>query len=254
MSDSIDTIASGPVIARSERGGPISGLADKLTSGGFSPGEFAMPHDVASVNGCCAYRGDDLELAYEIDDRALVLPPPSTPVCRRHGHQWQVQLGLRIAVVADSVGMKHLSMLLANPGREIRAVDLAADGGKPRRTDPASAMDTSNQPVLDELAMRHYRRRLTQLQTEIDDYQVTNDFERAASARSEYDWLIGELEASAGLGGRTRQFTDNTERARIAVGKAIWRAVERLAAADHVIGEELRARVQTGRYCCFRTE
>jgi hypothetical protein len=108
--------------------------------------------------------------------------------------------------------------------------------------------------VLDELAMRQYRRRLTQLQAEVDEYQVRNDFERAARARSEYDWLIGELEASAGLGGRTRQFTDNTERARIAVGKAIRRAVDRLAAVDHVIGDELRARVQTGRYCCFRPD
>jgi hypothetical protein len=156
MSDGTDPTACGPVISRSENGGPISGLADKLTSGGFSPGEFAMPYEVDSLNGCCVYRGDDLELAYEMDDRALVLPPPGTapcpaaglrdarpwngsslssvnrrvraatarhartartpagtgswglPVCRRHGHQWQVQLGLRIAVVADSVGMKHL--------------------------------------------------------------------------------------------------------------------------------------------------
>jgi hypothetical protein len=36
------------------------------------------------------------------------------------------------------------------------------------------------------------------------------------------------------------------------VGKAIRRALSRIAGVDPVIGEELRASVQTGLRCCYR--
>jgi hypothetical protein len=107
---------------------------------------------------------------------------------------------------------------------------------------------------LDEVAMRDYRRRLAQLQEQIDEYDAMNDLEHATRARTERDWLITELQAAAGLSGRVRYFTDDAERARIAVTKAIHRALNRLEAADATIGAELRSRVQTGLRCCFYPE
>ncbi|TMR09384.1 hypothetical protein, partial [Nonomuraea zeae] len=52
-------------------------------------------------------------------------------------------------------------------------------------------------------------------------------------------------------GGRARGFTGSEERARTAVGKAIRRAIERVAIADPVIGDELRAAVRTGVRCSY---
>jgi hypothetical protein len=75
-----------------------------------------------------------------------------------------------------------------------------------------------------------------------------------ARLREERDWLVGELAAATGVAGRSRLFTGNEERARIAVGKAIRRALNRISAADPVIGEVLQARVQTGLRCCYRPE
>jgi hypothetical protein len=66
--------------------------------------------------------------------------------------------------------------------------------------------------------------------------------------------LVHELEAAAGLSGRVRPFADDTERARIAVTKAIHRALDRLEAADAAIGAEVRSRVQTGQRCRFHVE
>ena len=74
---------------------------------------------------------------------------------------------------------------------------------------------------------------------------------RAAQLRADADWLADELRGSTGLGGRVRQFADNPERARIAVGKAIRRALDRVAAADPVLGDHLRRSVQTGMRCCY---
>jgi len=64
--------------------------------------------------------------------------------------------------------------------------------------------------------------------------------------------LAGELQAQTGLGGRARVFADDAERARIAVGKAIRRAVDRVGAADPAIGAELRRGIRTGSACRYQ--
>jgi hypothetical protein len=155
-------------------------------------------------------------------------------------------------VVEHSIGMLYLSTLLANPGHEIPAVDLAAAPGLGGLTEDRGA--GSSQPVLDEVALRGYRQRLSQLAGEIERYEARDESGRAAELRTERDWLIGELAAATGLGGRPRRFTDSAERARIAVGKAIRRALDRIRLADPVLGEELRAAVQTGTRCCYRPD
>jgi hypothetical protein len=124
---------------------------------------------------------------------------------------------------------------------------------RPNTPNPARAAG-SKQPQLDELAVRNYRRRLAQLQEQIDEYDAMNDLEHAARARTERDWLITELQAATGLSGRVRNFPDDAERARIAVTKAIHRALDRLETADATIGAELRSRIQTGLRCCFHLE
>ncbi|MDP9799724.1 hypothetical protein J2S43_008236 [Catenuloplanes nepalensis] len=183
---------------------------------------------------------------------AMVLPespamPPavraSPLTARRPGRLWQIELGLRSAWVEHSLGMLYLSELLANPGREISAAELAAG-----RADHAVTDAGSRQPVLDDTAIREYRRRLTALQEEIAD---SDGQPRGDRARDERDWLLAELSTATGLSGRIRRFAGNEERARIAVGKAIRRAVERVTAADPVIGAHLRATVSTGIRCCY---
>lgn len=168
--------------------------------------------------------------------------------CERHGRRWRITLGGRSVLVGHSVGMRHLAALIANPGREIHAADLAAGPGLP----DAPARDGGPaQPVLDDVARREYRRRLAELEAGIDEFAARNEPDRAAALRAERDWLIAELAAATGLGGRARRFAGDEERARIAVGKAIRRALARVAEADPVIGEELRATVHTGLRCCY---
>jgi hypothetical protein len=55
----------------------------------------------------------------------------------------------------------------------------------------------------------------------------------------------------AGLSETTTAFPDQPERARVAVGKAIRRALARIADADAVIGEHLRQTVHTGARCSY---
>ncbi|MEV4512259.1 hypothetical protein AB0K00_25255 [Dactylosporangium sp. NPDC049525] len=177
-------------------------------------------------------------------------PPGLAATCVRDGLQWRIGLAGRSVLVGHSVGMLHLAVLLANPGTEVPAVDLAAGvaslGGRNARA------GGSTQPVLDRAAVQEYRRRLDHLRTRIEELEDVDHVERAAELRSERDWLVAELAAAAGLGGRTRQFSDDRERARLAVGRAIRRAVARVARADPVVGGHLQRRIHTGNHCLYR--
>jgi hypothetical protein len=147
------------------------------------------------------------------------------------------------------VGLLHLAVLVANPRQEIPAVDLVA--GVVAIADATTGDGGSVQPVLDRAAIGKYRHRLSRLRAEIDELEARNDTRRAAEARAERDWLVAALSGASAIGDRIRRFTDNPERARIAVGKAIRRAITRIAEADIVIGEHLRSRVRTGMRCSY---
>jgi tetratricopeptide (TPR) repeat protein len=183
--------------------------------------------------------------AHEAAAMGMILPwtERGALTCTRSGRRWRFELGDRAAVVDDSVGVRYLATLAANPSVDIPAIDLA-DGRVPEvRT---------AQPVLDDAALRQYRQRLAALREEIADAEAAHQEVKAARLREDAAWLVDELRGSTGLGGRARQFADNPERARIAVGKAIRRAVDRVTAADAVLGEHLRATVRTGMRCRYQ--
>ncbi|WP_433257738.1 hypothetical protein ACQPYK_21370 [Streptosporangium sp. CA-135522] len=194
--------------------------------------------------------GGPRDPAPEVDRGGDVGKRASAMVCRRRGRQWQIEMDGRTALVGHSVGMGHLAVLLANPGREILATDLAAGPALAGEGVPGDGAPA--QPLLDDRAMNSYRQRLSQLQADIDECESMNEIERVATLRAEHDWLIDELAGATGLAGRLRTFTGSQERARIAVGKAIRRALDRITEADPIIGDELRATVETGVRCCYR--
>ncbi len=167
---------------------------------------------------------------------AVGLPVPGHPVarpsatvpatvaqCHRIGRKWRLVLRNRSVLVEDSIGMVHLAVLIANPRQEIQAADLVA--GLAGLSETAGEAGTA-QHVLDHEAIAEYRNRLRRLDTEIEQ-----DPGRATRARAERDWLVAQLSSAAGFAGRTRSFPDQPERARVAVGKAIRRALARIAEA-----------------------
>ena len=108
----------------------------------------------------------------------------------------------------------------------------------------------SAHPVLDRDAIGEYKKRLSHLEAEIDQLESA-DSARAASARDERDWLIAQLASAAGFGRRTRSFPDQPERARVAAGKAIRRALARIGEVNPAIGDHLGQAVRTGVRCSY---
>jgi hypothetical protein len=167
--------------------------------------------------------------------------------CSRVGLKWRLTVRNHSVLVDDSVGMTHLAVLIDNPRQEILAVDLVAGLAtlSSAVSDPGSAY-----PVLDRDAIGEYKKRLNRLEAEIEQ-QESADSARAASARAERDWLTAQLASAAGFGGRTRSFPDQPERARVAVGKSIRRALVRITEAHPAIGDHLSQAVRTGVRCSY---
>ena len=156
---------------------------------------------------------------------------PATNVFRREGDYWLVVFDGDTVRVRDLKGMRYLARLLADPGREFHVLDLVAAeaGGSARRccVSRESALGDAGE-ILDERAKEAYRRRLAEIDEDIDEARALGDAEREAQADAERDFLVRELARAFGLGGRGRRAGSASERARVAVTRAVRQAMARI--------------------------
>jgi hypothetical protein len=109
-------------------------------------------------------------------------------------------------------------------------------------------------PVIDQTALAQYKRRIAELESEIDQAHERGDGEAAAVAQEELDALITQLTAAYGLGGRSRRTPDHVERARKAVSRRLRDAITRIAHAHPRLGRHLDASIRTGAFCSYQPE
>jgi hypothetical protein len=166
-------------------------------------------------------------------------------VFRREGDYWSVVFEGRTVRVRDLKGMRYLAQLLAHPGREFHVLDLvAAETGQQIALGDAGEM-------LDERAKTAYRRRLAEIEDDIEQARALEDAQREAQADAERDFLVRELSRAIGLGGRDRRAASASERARSGVTRAIRQAIARIGEHHHQLGEHLDRAVRTGTYCAY---
>src|SRR4051794_28158791 len=72
----------------------------------------------------------------DVLDEAKRKQPEQTVTCQRRGRLWVVELGHRAAFVQHGLGMTYIAALVANPGREIAAVEFVAGRGLARAVPP----------------------------------------------------------------------------------------------------------------------
>jgi len=185
-------------------------------------------------------------------------PAASVNIFRREGDYWTVTFEEHTIRVRDLKGMRYLARLFADPGREFHVLDLVAletssrvrvDGDEAASL-PRSAFGDAGE-ILDERAKDAYRRRLAEIEHDIEQARATGDGERAAQADAERDFLIRELAGAVGLGGRDRRAASASERARAGVTRAVRQAMARIAAHHPQLGEHLDRAIRTGTYCAY---
>jgi hypothetical protein len=136
--------------------------------------------------------------------------------------------------------MHDLATLLAAPGQEVRATDLLGVG-------PTVGAD----PVLDESARDAYRARLADLDTALAAATDAHDLDRVERLQNERDFLLDELAAAAGLGGRSRRLGDESERVRKTVTARIRHTIGRIARVHPELAAHLTTSVRTGTRCSY---
>lgn len=179
-------------------------------------------------------------------------------VFRREGDYWSVAFEGHIAHLRDVTGVHYLARLLANPGREFHVLDLvglrtgAADdtahvvepGSRDRDASDAGEM-------LDPRAKEAYRRRLTEIDDDLEEAQLLGDAGRVEQATAERDFLARELSRAVGLAGRDRRAGSAAERARASVTRAVRQAVGRIRAHHPPLAAHLDRAIRTGTYCAY---
>src|SRR5262249_4471987 len=151
---------------------------------------------------------------------------------------------------------------LAHPGRELRASDLEAAesqaaaavtaGGEAAGAELGGRSDLGDAGgLVDARAKARDKGRLEELRGEVGGAEQLHGPVRAARARHERDFLVGELARAVGLGGRDRRAASHAERARLNATRAIRAAIANLGRASPSLGRHLAATIRTGRYCCY---
>jgi hypothetical protein len=168
-----------------------------------------------------------------------------TNLFRREGDYWSVAFDGRTVRVRDLKGMRYLAQLLAHPGREFHVLDLvAAETGQHIPLGDAGEM-------LDQRAKTAYRRRLVEIEEDIEQARALGDARREVQADAERDFLVRELARAVGLGGRDRRAASASERARSGVTRALRQAIARIGKHHPQLGEHLNHAVRTGTYCAY---
>jgi hypothetical protein len=168
-------------------------------------------------------------------------PARSANVFRRDRDVWTLAFDGVEVLLPDAKGLRDLHTLLASPQVEVPATTLATD----------AYVSADAPPILDARAKVVYRRRLDDLDRELDRAATRGDAARAETLEKERQALLDELRRAVGLGGRARGINSDRERLRKTVTARIRDTMRRLDDRHPALGAHLRTSVRTGGMCVY---
>jgi hypothetical protein len=162
----------------------------------------------------------------------------------------------------DLKGLRLIARMVAEPGREFHVLDLVAANAGVIRPSGASGHEgqlptktgDAGIPVLDDSAREAYRRRLADIDEDIEEATRLNDLGRVELAERDCGYLMAALTRAVGLGGRNRTVGGTSERARTSVARSVRYALGQLRTAQPDLASHLEGAISTGTYCAYRPD
>ena len=156
---------------------------------------------------------------------------------------WTFTFAGKQAQLKELKGFHDLRRLLTAPNTAIHCTELMG-----------VAVLEKGEKVFDDQAKSEYRKRILDLQQEIEEAENRNEIERTGTLQEEYDRLLDHLSKSLGLAGKTRKTTGTVEKARSAVTWRIRSAIEKIENVHPDLGKHLDVSIQTGVFCEYTPE
>jgi len=227
----------------------------------------SMPRNLLAIARVAAKQGDlgaasallreALPIAQEIRDEATAreiagllvqtsrVEPTASATLRPEGGVWHVTFNGKSVHVPDMKGLWHLRELVSRPRAPVPALSLIAAPTE----EPVPLGDAG--PMLDREALRQYRKRLAELDEELDDAEAKHDLARHGKRSAEREALVQELARATGLGGKPRRTGSPAEKARLNVTRTIRHAVTHLSTVLPELATHLDESLATGVSCCY---
>jgi predicted ATPase len=172
--------------------------------------------------------------------------PMQLATLRPESGVWRIDFEGTSTHVPDLKGLWHLRELVSRPHEFVTALALIGASSE----EPVPQGDTG--PVLDRDALRAYRRRLAELDDDLDDAAIHGDAGRQVPLTAERAALIAELKRATGLGGRPRRSGSPAEKARLNVTRTIRHAIADLSTKVPGLAAHLDESIVTGVSCCYQ--
>jgi len=178
-------------------------------------------------------------------------------VFRKEGEYWTTAYEGEEARLRERGGMRFIAMLLGQPGENISAIELfaavaAVAGVSPAQDGLRTTSDLGDAGgELDARALGDYRRRITELESEIDRAEASHDSGALDRARAERERLSEEIASGTGLHGGLRRAASHRERARVNVTRQIKSAIYAIRRVNPPLGRHLANAIYTGRSCRY---
>jgi hypothetical protein len=182
----------------------------------------------------------------ELLRKTTQVEPTQRATLRPEDGVWLIEFNDTNVHVPDLKGLWHLRELVSRPREFVPALALMGASSE----EPIACGDTG--PLLDREAIRQYRRRLAELDDELDQAVIQGDAGREAKSSAERDALIAELKRATGLGGRPRRSGSPAEKARLNVTRTIRHAIADLATKVPELAEHLDESIVTGASCSYQ--
>jgi len=231
-------------IALAEQSGALPSLALSLAAASRALSLRQAPGDRENAAACQARAQ---AVAYRLGMSGTLsrrIAAPDVWSLRRDGEDWLLQAGPEHARLRDGLGLRYLRALLAAPGSDIPALDLAAGG--------PGLVAHGSEPLLDDAARDAYRDQIGRLDRALAAADRAGDSALAEKIHHERQALADEVRRAAGLAGRPRRASADAERARVNVTRTLRTAITRIAQAAPITGAHLSSSVRTGIACRYQ--
>jgi len=164
-------------------------------------------------------------------------------VFRKEGDYWAIGWRGKIFRLKSCRGVNHIAMLLERPGQNLPALEIMSSA-----TTLPQARSSFVEAIVDPRARADYKRRLEELDDEIETARTLNDLGRVTRILDEIEVLQREL---GRRGVSSRLGASAVDRARQSVTKAIKYSIRAIAAHDAALGRHLQQDIRTGSLCCY---